>query len=71
LYRPARERHRAQGASRAVSRGAVLEIELTRCNTPFVKFGGLKFLEPAPAPLQAAPIAFTLGINRPPICYID
>ncbi|MGA7181039.1 MAG: ATP-dependent helicase [Thiobacillaceae bacterium] len=26
---------------------ATLEIELTRCNIPFVKFGGLKFLESA------------------------
>jgi len=26
---------------------AALEIELTRCNIPFVKFGGLKFLEAA------------------------
>jgi DNA helicase-2/ATP-dependent DNA helicase PcrA len=24
-----------------------LEVELTRCNIPFVKFGGLKFLDAA------------------------
>jgi len=32
---------------RASSHSGPLEIELTRCNIPFVKFGGLKFLEAA------------------------
>src|SRR5262249_44631581 len=32
---------------RASHHSATLEIELTRCNIPFVKFGGLKFLEAA------------------------
>jgi DNA helicase-2/ATP-dependent DNA helicase PcrA len=32
---------------RASHHSAALEIELTRCNIPFVKFGGLKFLEAA------------------------
>jgi DNA helicase II / ATP-dependent DNA helicase PcrA len=32
---------------RASHHSAPLEIELTRCNIPFVKFGGLKFLEAA------------------------
>jgi DNA helicase-2/ATP-dependent DNA helicase PcrA len=32
---------------RASSHSAQLELELTRCNIPFVKFGGLKFLEAA------------------------
>ncbi len=32
---------------RASHHSAQLEIELTRGNTPFVKFGGLKFLEAA------------------------
>src|SRR3569832_2395152 len=32
---------------RASHHSVTLEIELTRCNIPFVKFGGLKFLEAA------------------------
>ena len=32
---------------RASSHSAMLEIELTRRNIPFVKFGGLKFIEAA------------------------
>jgi hypothetical protein len=32
---------------RASSHSALLEIELTRRNIPFVKFGGLKFIEAA------------------------
>src|SRR5262249_4764736 len=32
---------------RASHHSAQLEIELTRCNIPFVKYGGLKFLEAA------------------------
>ena len=32
---------------RAASHSAALELELMRCNIPFVKFGGLKFLEAA------------------------
>jgi DNA helicase-2/ATP-dependent DNA helicase PcrA len=32
---------------RTSSHSATLEVELTRCNIPFVKFGGLKFLEAA------------------------
>jgi DNA helicase-2/ATP-dependent DNA helicase PcrA len=32
---------------RASHHSASLEVELTRCNIPFVKFGGLKFLEAA------------------------
>jgi DNA helicase II / ATP-dependent DNA helicase PcrA len=32
---------------RATHHSAQLEIELTRCNIPFVKYGGLKFLEAA------------------------
>jgi len=32
---------------RASHHSAGLEVELTRCNIPFVKFGGLKFLEAA------------------------
>ena len=32
---------------RASHHSAILEIELARCNIPFVKFGGLKFIEAA------------------------
>jgi DNA helicase-2/ATP-dependent DNA helicase PcrA len=32
---------------RAASHSAALELELVRRNIPFVKFGGLKFLEAA------------------------
>ncbi len=32
---------------RAASHSAALELELMRCNIPFIKFGGLKFLEAA------------------------
>ena len=38
---------RAGGAVARVASRAALEIELTRRNIPFVKFGGLKFLEAA------------------------
>jgi DNA helicase-2/ATP-dependent DNA helicase PcrA len=33
---------------RTSSHSGPLEIELTRRNIPFIKFGGLKFLEAAP-----------------------
>jgi hypothetical protein len=45
---PAANGLEAEAAGGAVPRGApqrALEIELTRRNIPFVKFGGLKFLE--------------------------
>src|SRR5205085_9447493 len=46
--RAARGRRRAEGEAvlfRASHHSAPLELELTRRNIPFVKFGGLKFLE--------------------------
>src|SRR5262249_51523187 len=44
---------------RASHHSSPLEVELTRCNIPFVKFGGLKFLE-------AAHIKDQLGGRPPP-----
>jgi len=55
LHRPARAGNRETGASlkqqrccfRASHHSGPLELELTRRNIPFVKFGGLKFLDSA------------------------
>jgi DNA helicase-2/ATP-dependent DNA helicase PcrA len=39
---------------RASHHSAQLEVELSRRNVPFVKFGGVKFVEPAHHHLQSA-----------------